>query len=224
MKKLCLLAVAVAGVMLSSCGGSRTKAIKTDLDSLAYAFGVETAADLFQFDSTMNIDIYVQAVKDYFENTSSMTYEQARSYIGYYIAVGRAKRNEEMSKKWFDEVLAKRKNVQTTPSGLYYVIEKEGQEPKVQFDDTVTVAYTLRSSQGIIFDASGSDRAYTFVPSSGTTVAGFAEGVTLAGKGGKLTLFVPWELAYGDLGTGGIEPKQSLQFDVEILDIKHAAK
>ena len=222
MKKLCLFIVVIACVILSSCGGSHNKAIKTDMDSLSYALGVEAAVSAFRFDSTINVDLYVQGFKDFFDKTNTMTFEQARSYVGYYVAVGRAKRNDEASKKWFEEVVKKKKNVQNTVSGLYYVIEKEGQEPKVQINDTVSVIYTLRTPEGTILDASNPDKPYQFVPATGMTIRGFAEGVTLAGKGGKVTLFVPWDLAYGEFGTTNLGPKQSLQFDVEIVNVKPA--
>ncbi len=41
-------------------------------------------------------------------------------------------------------------------------------------------------------------------------------------KGGKIKLYVPPQLAYGDDGRPGIPPSSTLIFDVELLDIKPA--
>jgi FKBP-type peptidyl-prolyl cis-trans isomerase len=42
-------------------------------------------------------------------------------------------------------------------------------------------------------------------------------------KGGKIKLYVPPHLAYGDDGRPGIPPGSTLVFEVELLDIKAAA-
>ena len=50
-------------------------------------------------------------------------------------------------------------------------------------------------------------------------IQGFKEGVKLLAVGDKATLFVPYNLAYGESGTRGIPPKSDLIFEVEILDL-----
>ena len=46
----------------------------------------------------------------------------------------------------------------------------------------------------------------------------------LIGKGGKITLWIPSELAYGERGAGQlIGPNSALRFDVELLDVIPAA-
>ena len=50
-------------------------------------------------------------------------------------------------------------------------------------------------------------------------IQGFKEGVKLLKVGDKATLFVPFNLAYGESGTRGIPPKSDLVFEIEILDI-----
>ncbi|MFM9031015.1 MAG: FKBP-type peptidyl-prolyl cis-trans isomerase, partial [Opitutaceae bacterium] len=49
------------------------------------------------------------------------------------------------------------------------------------------------------------------------------EGIQKMNKGGKIKLYVPPHLAYGDDGRPGIPPGSTLVFDVELLDIKAAA-
>ena len=52
---------------------------------------------------------------------------------------------------------------------------------------------------------------------------GWTEGIQKMNKGGKIKLYVPPHLAYGDDGRPGIPPCATLVFDVELLDIKPAA-
>ena len=56
-------------------------------------------------------------------------------------------------------------------------------------------------------------------------IKGWTEGMKLVGKGGKITLWIPAEMAYGQRGAGrDIGPNEALQFDVEIVDVKPFAK
>ena len=56
-------------------------------------------------------------------------------------------------------------------------------------------------------------------------IKGWTEGMKLVGKGGKITLWIPSEMAYGQRGAGrDIGPNEALQFEVEIIDVKPFAK
>ena len=54
-------------------------------------------------------------------------------------------------------------------------------------------------------------------------IPGWTEGIQKINKGGKIRLYIPSALGYGDNGTQGIPPASTLVFDVELLDIKPAA-
>jgi len=54
-------------------------------------------------------------------------------------------------------------------------------------------------------------------------IAAWTEGVQLIGKGGKITLFCPSELAYGEQGRPPVIPPHSvLEFEVELVEIAKA--
>ena len=51
-------------------------------------------------------------------------------------------------------------------------------------------------------------------------IAGWTEGLQLVGKGGKITLWIPAELACGSRGAGrNIGPNEALEFEVELVDV-----
>ena len=51
-------------------------------------------------------------------------------------------------------------------------------------------------------------------------IPGWTEGLKLIGKGGKMTLWIPAELAYGQQGRGKyILPNSALKFEVELEDV-----
>ena len=220
MKRLFFLTIVLTGVLITSCGGSSSsKAIRTDIDSLSYALGIEAGANARRFDSTLNVELLTQAIRDCFDKNQKMTLEQARSFIGYYYGVGRARRNDENSRKWLTEVVAKKKGVEKTASGLYYIINEPGSDRKLQTGDTVRTTYLMKTCEGAKLDAATADRPYSFVKGTNAVIPGFEEGLSLVGEGGKITLFMPWELAYGEMGTSGIPPKTALEYDIEVIDV-----
>ena len=105
-------------------------------------------------------------------------------------------------------------NVDTTASGLQYTIIAAGDEYKVQPQDTVWVNYKGTLLDGTVFDENDSTQ---FV--ANRVIRGWTEGLGLLGEGGKATLYIPADLAYGSRGNRSIEPNSTLIFDVEILKV-----
>lgn len=93
----------------------------------------------------------------------------------------------------------------------------------------VTVHYTgwlydenAPDRRGREFDSSrGRDQPFTFLLGAGQVIRGWDEGVAGMRVGGKRTLLIPADMAYGRKGAGGvIPPNASLVFEVELLDVQ----
>jgi FKBP-type peptidyl-prolyl cis-trans isomerase len=50
---------------------------------------------------------------------------------------------------------------------------------------------------------------------------GWSEGIEKINRGGKIKLYIPPALAYGNEATSGIPPSSILVFEVELLEIKN---
>jgi FKBP-type peptidyl-prolyl cis-trans isomerase FkpA len=98
------------------------------------------------------------------------------------------------------------------PSGLFYVIEKQGTGGNPTINSTVTVTYKGYTSDDKIFDGS------TGTFSLSNVIKGWQQGIPLFKKGGKGRLLIPSKLAYGTQGSGSIKPRQPIIFDVELID------
>lgn len=121
-----------------------------------------------------------------------------------------------------EEFVAKKKkedpNIKTSSTGLSYKILTEGEGTKATNEDIVKVKYKGSLIDGTVFDDSkGEVRQF---PISGV-IPGFAEGLKLLGKGGKATLYLPGNLAYGIDGVPsvGIGPNEMLIFEIELVEI-----
>ncbi len=109
---------------------------------------------------------------------------------------------------------ALKENVDTTASGLQYTIVAPGADYKIAPQDTVWVNYKGTPLDGTVFDENDSTM---FV--ANRVIRGWTEGLSLLGEGGKATLYIPAELAYGERGNRGIAPNSTLIFDVEVLKV-----
>jgi FKBP-type peptidyl-prolyl cis-trans isomerase FklB len=125
-----------------------------------------------------------------------------------------------MKEKTYLDENAKKPGVKTLPSGLQYMVMKEGTGAKPTTADTVVCHYHGTLLDGKIFDSSVDRGQPATFPVSGV-IPGWTEALQLMGVGTKWKLFIPSNLAYGERGAGGsIGPNETLIFEVELLSIK----
>src|SRR4029079_6257408 len=86
-------------------------------------------------------------------------------------------------------------------------------------NETVKVHYVGTLVNGTEFDSSVK-RGEPVEFQLDQVIPGWTEGLQKISKGGKIKLYVPPQLAYGDEGRPGIPPASTLVFDVELIDIK----
>jgi peptidylprolyl isomerase len=109
-----------------------------------------------------------------------------------------------------------------TSSGLDYIETQAGTGASPKKGDTVQVHYTGTFPEGGKFDSSvDRGQPFEFRLGMGQVIAGWDEGIALMKVGGKATLIIPSNLAYGERGAGGvIPPNATLHFEVELLGIR----
>jgi len=106
-----------------------------------------------------------------------------------------------------------------TDSGLVYYSMKEGEGSQPSLESTVEVHYHGTLIDGTVFDSSVDRGEPISFPLNGV-IKGWQEGLALMKEGGKATLVIPSDLAYGDAGSGEtIPPGAALKFEVELLKV-----
>ena len=121
----------------------------------------------------------------------------------------------------FFEKLRENKAVIELRDGLRYEVQAPGAGDPPKPTDTVKVNYTGHLIDGTVFDSSERQGKPVEFPLN-KVIPGWTEGLQKVSKGGKLRLYIPPQLAYGDEGRPGIPPGATLVFDIELVDVTPA--
>jgi FKBP-type peptidyl-prolyl cis-trans isomerase FkpA len=110
----------------------------------------------------------------------------------------------------------------TTASGLKISDTVPGSGAPVKPGDTVSVHYSGYLTDGTKFDSSlDRNSPFEFTVGAGRVIPGWEEGLVGMQVGGKRSLLIPPNLAYGVQGSPPIIPgNATLRFDIELLAIK----
>ena len=242
MKSIKILAVALVAMLALSCNAQKSN-VKVDVelpsaaqvDSVSYLIGVNFGAFLKNNGfakslSEVNMSEMKKGMVDFLKAEGS-TYDPAfgeqfeidpntmNVVLSNFLAQKQAYEaavNKEEGKAFLAKN-AKRADVDTTASGLQYTIIAAGAGEKIAPQDTVWVNYKGTLIDGTVFDEHHSEEGIEFV--ANRVIPGWTEGLGLVGEGGKLTLYIPSELAYGERGQSAIAPNSVLLFDVEVIKV-----
>ncbi len=232
-KGIVVLTIAVA-IMVGSCSQNSIKSakVKSDSDTLSYAFGIVYHNALSADSINLNPVMIAKAMSDAKAGKPLMEDEKARGYIMVYInkreadkQSKQAEANKTLFKDYIDQNAAfltsnkEKQGVTVTPSGLQYEVIKLGTGPKPTAESTVKVNYVGTLIDGTEFDSSIKTGQPAEFPVSGV-IPGWTEALQLMPVGSKFKLYLPESLAYGPNQAGElIKPFSTLIFEVELLEI-----
>ena len=244
MKSKMIVAAGAFALLLTGCDqlcqtSTAKKALVTDKDKYSYAlgahFGTQAHFQLVTRDSIdLDIDLFIQAFKERY-NEDSAAYLMNDSTIFETLQKLSADRQAEKVRK--DSIAAEAnkaageaflasnktaEGVVTTESGLQYKVITEGTGATPGDSDIVKVHYTGTLLDGTKFDSS-IDRGQPLEFPINAVIPGWTEMLKLMKVGGKVTAWIPSDLAYGPHGRGPQIPGNSLLvFEMELIDT-HAA-
>ncbi len=228
-KKLWIVIMGI--LVLCACG--RKTLQKSDLETVqdlySYAVGYEVGRNLQEQETQFNLEALFQGIEDVLLENQPLLDQTERQQA-------MAALQEQLRERFADEravtgennkaegeaFLAEnktREGVVTLPSGLQYLVLREGNGPKPEATDRVSVHYIGSFLDGTEFNNSytGGDPA---IFSVNRVIAGWTEALQLMKVGAKWKLWLPPELAYGEAGQGTqIGSNATLVFEVELLTI-----
>lgn len=201
------------------------------MDKLSYALGLGIGRQLAQMGAEqLSIDDFAQAIKDVVAGGQLKLDEaEAQVIVQEFFqkqeekqraaAAEMGKKAKEEGEKYLAEN-AKKEGVVTLPSGLQYLVIKEGNGKRPKETDKVKCHYEGMLVDGTLFDSSVQRGEPATFPLN-QVIAGWTEGLQLMTEGSKYRFFIPYTLGYGERGAGAsIPPFAALVFDVELIEVQ----
>ncbi len=198
----------------------------SEKEKFSYAVGVQLAQNIARQDIQLDIDSFLQAVRDIITSTPlKVSVEEMQQALVNYRdkelkkqdAVGKI--NKVEGEKFLAENKAK-EGIISIPGGLQYKVLKKGEGKKPKPDDDVVVHYRGTLLNGKEFDSSYSRGEPISLNLKGV-IKGWQIALPMMQTGAKWQLYVPSDLAYGPQAAGpDIGPNSTLIFDIELISIK----
>jgi FKBP-type peptidyl-prolyl cis-trans isomerase len=218
---------------------AKVKSLQTELEQLkkpksvdlnnpvnraSYGMGVLVATNIkSQGADSINTDAFAAGVLDIFNNQIlKIDQQQCNAEVQQFmtgVSERKAKRLRAQGEK-FLETNKLKPNIKVTASGLQYevIASGTGMQP-TNPADKVTVHYTGKLIDGTIFDSSV-QRGQPATFSLNQVITGWTEGLQLMKEGDKFIFYIPYNLGYGERGSGArIPPYSALIFEVELIKV-----
>ena len=216
--------IAIVFLMGQCTPSSKHASLKSEVDTLSYCLGYNFGKNMKEngkFDS-LNLAVLNNALADYYANKKPiMESTQMDMYVRSFM-MRRYAAGASENKKKSDAFMLKNKSekgVVETPSGLQYIIMKEGSGMKPRSFDTVEVAYKGYQIDGTVFDSTSVNNPRKFLVKG--IIPGWSEALQMMSPGAKYKLFLPPHLGYGEYPPQGtaMKPNDVLIFEVELMKV-----
>jgi len=201
--------------------------LETRMDTISYIIGLDYGTGIREENIEANKLAIFKGLSDGLAGTSILPDSVKNAIIDGFNEELKARIEEEgrqfleqnkMEGLKFLEENIDAEGVTVLPNGLQYKILKEGNGPKPFATDSVLVHYRAMFINRDIFDMSY-DRGPAGIRIS-SVFSGLSEGLQLMREGDIIELYIPHELAYGDVTFANVIPAGStLIYTIELIEI-----
>lgn len=239
MGRLFLAGVAMIAIpAMASADGANPPTAKTSAETPASAVELKSTKQKGSFaigynvgitlrkqigSDTLDVSAFLQGAQQALagQKASMSAIEQDRAFKAFVVSI--QQKQMETNKKKGEEYLAankQRKGVTTLPSGLQYLVLKEGTGKTPKATDEVEVHYEGTLIDGSVFDSSIKRGEPLTIHVNGV-IPGWSEALQLMKEGAKWQVVIPSDLAYSKRGSPPrIGPNETLIFEIDLLKVK----
>ena len=226
MKHVLSIVIVAAVVFITACGGG-DKAVpatmQSGLDTMSYVVGMNVGLNLRDIDSTFNIDMVCEGIKDAYAQDAKLNDEEARTAFLKYMNYDNYERVKRLESQFLEDLRKQDRKFVATGTGLTYKIGDIGELKTAirSTRDTVKMQCRILNSAGQIVDTTYY-RGDTLRIAVGDMPRGVQESVRLIGQGGRIEAWVPSQMAYGADGCDSlnIKPNTLLYYEMTLIEVE----
>ena len=222
----------VAAALLAACTNPAAPVLDSRTDTLSWAMGENVARTLMQGQVVdLDYDVFKQAVAHTLDGRQQpiidSVYNQAIQYIMMQAQMKQYQESKQqqsnvaaLQDEYFKNLVASNPKVKKHPSGFYYEVLREGHGPKVKYAESVRFDY--RSY--LMLSGKPNDQTYDRRPPIDHVVGspmfpGLIDGFQLMNAGSIYRFWFPYQLAFGESGSGDIPGYTPFIYEVELHEL-----
>ncbi len=221
----------VCVMILVGCGEKQSSGVQSeassglsqsDIEKFNYAMGTSFGAMLKTQGLAFDAKSFAQGVSEQISGKGKLTPEQASELIDSIFTRKQAieaERNAIAGARFLDSI-GRLEGVVRDSSGLLYRVLEPGTGVTPNENSTVEVFYVGKLIDGTEFDANRTEEP-TSLNLQGV-IKGWTYGLQKVKEGGKIELYIPAQLGYGERGAGPIPGNSTLCFEVQLVKVQPA--
>ena len=226
MKRILSIAIIAVVVAFTACGGGEKTApaqMQSGLDTMSYVVGLNVGLNLIDMDSTLNIDMVCEGIRDVYAHSAKLSDEDARMAFLKYMNYDNYERVKRFESQFLEDLRKQDRKFVATGTGLTYKIGEIGDLKTAirSTRDTVKMQCRILNSAGHIVDTTYY-RGDTLRMAVGDMPRGVQEAARLIGQGGRIEAWVPSQMAYGASGCDSldIKPNTLLYYEMTLIEVE----
>lgn len=223
-------------MLLASCNNNRntdTPQLLSREDTLSWAMGENLALSVMETQGTLHLDkeVVKQALNHTLEGKSQpiddRTLRDAISYIIYQQQAEAIERNrqtgaqvDQQQEEYFAQLVKEHPGVKRHESGFYYEELKAGKGRKAQYGDRIKFDYrSYLMLTGEPYDQTYGKREPIIHVVGKPMFQGLIDGIQLMNAGSIYRFYFPYQLAFGQQGSGDIPGSTPFIYEIELHEI-----
>ena len=227
MKRLFSILLTSVAVLSVACGGgkdtTKTPRMTSGLDTMSYVVGLNIGLNLIEMDSTLNIDMVCEGIRNAYANQPKLNDEEARTAFLKYMNYDNYERIKAYENRFLEDLRKQDRKFVATATGVTYKITELGDLKSAirSTRDTIRLQCRILNSAGHVVDTAYY-RNDTLRLAVSDMPRGVQEAARLIGKGGHIEAWIPSALAYGADGCDSlsVEPNMLLYYELKLVDVE----
>lgn len=218
-----ILLVCVSSLSYGQKSSSAKPKTSPSEDTIQYSLGVYMMQQYFAKSgfAITNPTMFKKAIDDVLANRKLMVKpETTQDRLLAYQRTFQLEKGIRLEKLLIDKVKSE-KNFTALPSGVYYMVAKQGSGLRPSPKDTVILNVVCTLPDGTEVDNTNKSKQ-SYMALAGEMIPGLKEVLYRMEEGAIVRAVIPASMAYGEVGTTNIPPNSAVIYDVALVSVKPA--